>query len=222
MAPAFGGRRRTPPRSTRSTPATSTHSRGGARGPAPDGAHRRPPGSVRAIVGSAPMPDGRFAPSPTGPLHVGNLRTALLAWLVARVDGGRFLIRVEDLDPVASRAELVAEHLEDMAALGLDHDGPVVRQSDPDVRARHEDAIAALAADGALYPCFCSRREIREAAHAAHGPLPEGAYPGTCRRSEEHTSELQSLMRISYAVFCLKKKKKKKPHTITTDQTTSQ
>src|SRR3546814_13808968 len=108
MAPAFGGRRRTPPRSTRSTPATSTHSRGGARGPAPDGAHRRPPGSVRAIVGSAPMPDGRFAPSPTGPLHVGNLRTALLAWLFARVDGSRFLIRVEDLDPVASRAELVA------------------------------------------------------------------------------------------------------------------
>ncbi|MFP5578479.1 MAG: tRNA glutamyl-Q(34) synthetase GluQRS [Acidimicrobiia bacterium] len=127
------------------------------------------------------MPDGRFAPSPTGPLHVGNLRTALLAWLFARVDGGRFLIRVEDLDPVASRAELVAEHLEDMAALGLDHDGPVVRQSDPDVRARHEDAIAALAADGALYPCFCSRREIRDAAQAAHGPLPEGAYPGTCR-----------------------------------------
>lgn len=127
------------------------------------------------------MPDGRFAPSPTGPLHVGNLRTALLAWLFARVDGGRFLIRVEDLDPVASRAELVAEHLEDLAALGLDHDGPVVRQSDPDVRARHEDAIAALAADGALYPCFCSRREIREAAQAAHGPLPEGAYPGTCR-----------------------------------------
>lgn len=132
------------------------------------------------------MPDGRFAPSPTGPLHVGNLRTALLAWLFARVDGGRFLIRVEDLDPVASRAELVAEHLEDMAALGLDHDGPVVRQSDPDVRARHEDAIAALAADGALYPCFCSRREIRDAAQAAHGPLPEGAYPGTCRALSEN------------------------------------
>jgi glutamyl-tRNA synthetase len=127
------------------------------------------------------MADGRFAPSPTGPLHVGNLRTALLSWLYARVDGSRFLVRVEDLDPVASREELVTEHLADMAALGLDHDGPVVRQSDPDVRARHEDAIARLDVEGALYPCFCTRREVREASQAAHGPLPEGAYPGTCR-----------------------------------------
>lgn len=127
------------------------------------------------------MADGRFAPSPTGPLHVGNLRTALLSWLYARVDGGRFLVRVEDLDPVASREALVAEHLADLAALGLDHDGPVLRQSDPDTRARHDAAIARLEADGALYPCWCSRREVREASQAAHGPLPEGAYPGTCR-----------------------------------------
>lgn len=127
------------------------------------------------------MADGRFAPSPTGPLHVGNLRTALLSWLYARVDGGRFLVRIEDLDPVASREELVEAHLADMAALGLDHDGPVLRQSDPTTRARHESAIAQLDADGALYPCFCSRREVREASQAAHGPLPEGAYPGTCR-----------------------------------------
>lgn len=127
------------------------------------------------------MADGRFAPSPTGSLHVGNLRTALLSWLYARVDGGRFVVRVEDLDPVASRDELVAEHLEDLAALGLDHDGPVARQSDPASRARHDAAIARLEADGALYPCFCSRREIHEASQAAHGPLPEGAYPGTCR-----------------------------------------
>ena len=127
------------------------------------------------------MADGRFAPSPTGSLHVGNLRTALLAWLFARSEGGRFLVRVEDLDPVASRDELVAEHLADLAALGLEHDGPIVRQSDPAVRVRHEEAIARLDAAGALYPCFCSRREIREAAQAAHGPLPEGAYPGTCR-----------------------------------------
>jgi glutamyl-tRNA synthetase len=127
------------------------------------------------------MADGRFAPSPTGPLHVGNLRTALLSWLYARVDGGRFLVRVEDLDPVASRDELVGEHLADLAALGLDHDGPVLRQSDPVARARHDAAIARLDAAGALYPCFCSRREVREASQAAHGPWPEGAYPGTCR-----------------------------------------
>lgn len=131
------------------------------------------------------MPDGRFAPSPTGPLHVGNLRTALLAWLFAKVDGGRFLVRVEDLDPVASREELVVEHLADLAALGLDHDGPVLRQSDLSTRRRHEAALAVLDRAGLLYPCFCSRREIREAARAAHGPLPEGAYPGTCRDLDE-------------------------------------
>ena len=127
------------------------------------------------------MADGRFAPSPTGRLHLGNLRTALLAWLFARVDGGRFLLRVEDLDPVSSREELVEAHLADMAALGLDHDGEIVRQSDPGVRARHEAAVRRLDGAGLLYPCFCSRREVAEAASAAHGPLPEGAYPGTCR-----------------------------------------
>jgi glutamyl-tRNA synthetase len=127
------------------------------------------------------MADGRFAPSPTGPLHVGNLRTALLAWLFARAEGSRFLVRVEDLDPVASRTELVDEHLADLAALGLDHDGPILHQSDPAARTRHEDALAALEAAGHLYPCFCTRREVAEAAQAAHGPLPEGAYPGTCR-----------------------------------------
>jgi len=125
--------------------------------------------------------DGRFAPSPTGSLHVGNLRTALLAWLFARVDGGRFLVRVEDLDPVASREALVAEHLDDLAALGLDHDGPVLRQSDAEARARHDAALDRLDAAGLLYPCFCTRREVAEAVQAAHGPRPEGAYPGTCR-----------------------------------------
>ena len=131
------------------------------------------------------MPDGRFAPSPTGPLHVGNLRTALLAWLFARVDGSRFLVRVEDLDPVASREHLVAEHLADLSALGLDHDGPVLRQSSTEARTRHETALTELAEAGLLYPCWCSRREIAEAASAAHGPLPEGAYPGTCRDLDE-------------------------------------
>ena len=127
------------------------------------------------------MPDGRFAPSPTGPLHIGNLRTALLSWLYARVDRGRFLVRVEDLDPVASRENLVAEHLADLSALGLDHDGPVMRQSSPEARARHDAALDRLEAAGLLYPCWCSRREVAEAASASHGPLPEGAYPGTCR-----------------------------------------
>lgn len=127
------------------------------------------------------MADGRFAPSPTGALHVGNLRTALLAWLFARHDGGGFRVRIEDLDPVASREEFVEAHLADLAALGLDHDGNVTRQSTANARSRHAAAIAGLERRGLLYPCFCTRREIAEAASAAHGPLPEGAYPGTCR-----------------------------------------
>jgi glutamyl-tRNA synthetase len=123
--------------------------------------------------------DGRFAPSPTGPLHLGNLRTALLAWLFARAGGGRFLIRVEDLDAGRSRPEHEAGQLADLAALGLESDEPPVRQSER--AAVYDEAIAQLQREGALYRCWCTRAEIREAASAPHGPLPEGAYPGTCR-----------------------------------------
>lgn len=123
------------------------------------------------------MAVGRFAPSPTGALHVGNLRTALVAWLFARSAGSRFLYRVEDLDPRTSRPGHEAGQMADLAALGLDWDGPVVRQSDR--RAAHEAALADLVERGLTYPCFCSRREVREAAAAPHG-LP-GRYPGTCR-----------------------------------------
>ncbi len=124
--------------------------------------------------------DGRFAPSPSGPLHLGNLRTALLAWLFARSAGARFRVRIEDLDPGRSRREHEAGQLADLAAIGIDWDGSVVRQSER--RARHRAALEELRAGGRVYPCWCTRAEIREAASAAHGPLPEGAYPGTCRR----------------------------------------
>ena len=123
--------------------------------------------------------DGRYAPSPTGTLHLGNLRTALLAWLFARSAGARFLVRVEDLDRGRSRPELERAQLDDLAALGLDWDGEVVRQSERGPL--YAGAIARLDAAGLLYPCFCTRAEIREASSAPHGPLPEGAYPGTCR-----------------------------------------
>jgi glutamyl-tRNA synthetase len=123
--------------------------------------------------------DGRYAPSPTGSLHLGNLRTALLAWLFARSAGARFVVRVEDLDAGRVREAYVGEQLADLRALGLDWDGEPVRQSTR--RDRYEAAIARLGAQGLLYPCFCTRAEIREAASAPHGPLPEGAYPGTCR-----------------------------------------
>jgi glutamyl-tRNA synthetase len=121
------------------------------------------------------MPAGRFAPSPSGDLHVGNLRTGLLAWLFARSTGRAFVLRVEDLDRVRPGAE--ERQLADLRALGLDWDGPVVRQSEH--VQRFDEAVATLEAGGLTYPCFCTRREVQEAASAPH--LPPGAYPGTCR-----------------------------------------
>jgi glutamyl-tRNA synthetase len=116
--------------------------------------------------------NGRFAPSPTGTLHLGNLRTALLAWLFARSAGSGFLIRMEDLDVGRVRPGVDAEQLADLAAIGLDWDGPVVAQSSRSPL--YAEALSRLD----VYECFCTRAEIREAASAAHGPV--GVYPGTC------------------------------------------
>jgi glutamyl-tRNA synthetase len=118
---------------------------------------------------------GRFAPSPSGELHVGNLRTAILAWLFARSTGRRFLMRVEDLDRARAGAE--AEQLRDLAAIGVTWDGEVVRQTDRGLL--YAEAISRLSAAGLTYECFCTRREIQEAPSAPHAP--QGAYPGTCR-----------------------------------------
>ena len=118
---------------------------------------------------------GRFAPSPSGELHVGNLRTALLAWLFARSSGRRFILRVEDLDRSRAGAEEI--QLRDLAAVGLDWDGEVIRQSDR--TPVYLDAIAKLRAEGRVYECFCTRAEISDAPRAPHSP--PGAYPGTCR-----------------------------------------
>ncbi|MFP3460844.1 tRNA glutamyl-Q(34) synthetase GluQRS [Arthrobacter globiformis] len=118
---------------------------------------------------------GRFAPSPSGELHVGNLRTAILAWLFARSTGRRFLLRVEDLDRARTGAE--AALLRDLAAVGVTWDGAVVRQTDREPL--YTAALGQLAAAGLTYECFCTRREIQEAPSAPHAP--QGAYPGTCR-----------------------------------------
>jgi glutamyl-tRNA synthetase len=123
--------------------------------------------------------DGRFAPSPTGTLHVGNLRTALVAWLFARSQDARYLVRMEDLDTGRVRERFYDEQLHDLAAIGLDWDGPVVRQSDR--TGLYQRALEALREHDLVYECWCTRAEIREAASAPHGELPEGAYPGTCR-----------------------------------------
>ncbi|MDA0182307.1 tRNA glutamyl-Q(34) synthetase GluQRS [Solirubrobacter phytolaccae] len=116
---------------------------------------------------------GRFAPSPTGVLHLGNLRTALLAWLYARSAGSSFLVRVEDLDVGRVRPGFAEQQLADMAAIGLDWDGEVVWQSAR--TSLYAEALSRLD----VYECFCTRAEVAEAASAAHGPV--GAYPGTCR-----------------------------------------
>ncbi len=129
------------------------------------------------------MPTGRFAPSPTGSLHVGNLRTGLVAWLAARVDGSRFELRYEDLDAGAIRPEYYQRQADDLLAIGLDWDGQPRRQSD---RLDHyREALDQLVADDAVYSCYCSRREIREAAQAPNAPSANyyrgHRYPGTCR-----------------------------------------
>ena len=124
----------------------------------------------------------RFAPSPTGYLHLGHVRSALEGWRAAREAGGRFLLRIEDIDHTRCRPEYDSAIIEDLRWLRLDWDGPVRRQSEhfDDYRA----ALAKLEAMGLLYPCFCTRREI-QAEIARAGGAPQGdmgaPYPGTCR-----------------------------------------
>jgi glutamyl-tRNA synthetase len=130
---------------------------------------------------------GRFAPSPTGPLHLGNARTALLAWLAARAEGASFVMRVEDLDGPRVRPGLEARILEELRWFGLDWDeGPDVggehgpyRQSER--RARYDEALGRLRSAGLAYPCFCSRAEIAAASQAPHAGEEGPRYPGTCR-----------------------------------------
>jgi glutamyl-Q tRNA(Asp) synthetase len=124
----------------------------------------------------------RFAPSPTGYLHLGHVRSALEGWRAARETGGRFLLRIEDIDHTRCRAEYTVAIIEDLRWLRLDWDGPIRLQSEhfDDYRA----ALSKLDAMGLLYPCFCTRREI-QAEIARAGGAPQGdlgmLYPGTCR-----------------------------------------
>jgi glutamyl-tRNA synthetase len=138
-----------------------------------------PPDTESKAITFTPDRDGRFAPSPTGPLHVGNLRTALLAWLFARSAGARLLMRVEDLDRSRVRPGIEERQLADLRAIGLDWDNPVVRQSER--MGLYEEAVARLDDEGLLYPCYCTRKEIRAAVSAPHGILAADRYPGTCR-----------------------------------------
>jgi glutamyl-tRNA synthetase len=133
--------------------------------------------TARRKLGAADA--GRYAPSPSGPFHVGNLRTALIAWLAARSRRAPFVLRIEDLDRERSRPEHERCQLADLEALGLDWDGSVRRQSEH--LQEHREAFERLRAAGRAYPCWCTRADVREAASAPHlasGPL---RYPGTCR-----------------------------------------
>ncbi|EYT56887.1 glutamyl-Q tRNA(Asp) ligase [Dietzia sp. UCD-THP] len=124
---------------------------------------------------------GRYAPSPSGDLHLGNLRTAVVAWVLARESGRAFRMRVDDLDTARARPGVAERQLEDLASIGIDWDGEVMWES------ARSDAYAAAARRltdrDLVYECYCSRREIAEAPRAPHSP--PGAYPGTCRDLSE-------------------------------------
>ncbi len=131
---------------------------------------------------------GRFAPTPSGQLHIGNARTALLAWLQVRAAGGAFVLRMEDVDRPRSRPELARQILEDLRWLGLDWDegpdvgGPFAPYEQSAREELYRGAFEQLQAGGHLYPCYCSRKDILAAARAPHGLAEEGpVYPGTCR-----------------------------------------
>lgn len=162
------------------------------------------PDSSNDVSGAVfPSGTGRYAPSPSGDLHLGNLRTAILAWAMARRGGKPFYMRVEDLDRV--RPGAAERQLADLQAMGLDWDvspgsaaestegkrAGVLYQSTR--LAAYERAVQRLREAGLVYECYCTRREIQEASSAPHGA--PGAYPGTCRGLSEAQREERSAQR---------------------------
>ncbi len=129
--------------------------------------------------GAVRGPVGRFAPSPTGLLHPGNLRTALASWLSVKSRGGTWILRMEDVDRARCRPEFALRQVEDLAALGLESDAPILWQSTRGEA--YQSALARLHADGRLYPCACTRKDLALLASAPHGEDGLRPYPGTCR-----------------------------------------
>jgi glutamyl-tRNA synthetase len=146
-------------------------------------------GASMSTVPQSSTGAGRYAPSPTGELHLGNLRTALLAWLFARSTSRRFLLRIEDLDSGRVRPGIAERQISDLTALGITFDGEPVVQSRR--LATYQEALRSLAE--VTYECFCSRREIAQAASAPHGAVPR--YPGTCRNLTEAERRSRRLTR---------------------------
>lgn len=141
---------------------------------------------------------GRYAPSPSGDLHMGNLRTALLAWLYAKSMGGQFVLRMEDLDLPRMRPGAAERILEDLRWLGLywdegpDNGGPYAPYTQSERLDIYQHYLAQLQRQGYIYPCYCSRAEIAQIASAPQQGADEGPrYPGTCR----HLSAVQRKLR---------------------------
>ena len=120
---------------------------------------------------------GRYAPSPSGDLHLGNFRTAVLAWLFAKHEGREFRMRIDDIDAQRSSEESAQQQLRDLAAMGITYDGDVGSQQK--TWSKYEKALKTLRDKGLVYECYCSRKDIAEAVRAPHAA--PGAYPGTCR-----------------------------------------
>ena len=147
----------------------------------------------------------RFAPSPTGPLHLGHAYSALLAHDMARKASGRFLLRIDDLDQSRARAHWEEQIKDDLHWLGVTWDGPVRRQSDH--FDGYRDTLESLADQGAVYPCSCKRRDIEAAASAqqegvpTHGP--DGPiYPGTCRHRRFQDRQPGDALRLNLDKAC--------------------
>ncbi len=146
-------------------------------------------------MGEASLPPvvGRFAPSPTGRMHAGNIFSALVCWLAVRLQDGRIVLRIEDLDAQRSRPEYAEQIMVDLEALGLSWDEGPYFQSDRSERYR--EALHALDEAGALYPCFCTRADLRSASAPHEGE--NQVYRGTCRylSIEERAMRLQGRRR---------------------------
>ncbi len=124
---------------------------------------------------------GRYAPSPSGDLHLGNFRTAVLAWLFAKHEGREFRMRIDDIDAQRSSEESAKQQLRDLATMGIGFEGRLWRQQE--CWSEYEKALQALREKGLVYECYCSRKDIAEAVRAPHAA--PGAYPGTCRELGE-------------------------------------
>ena len=154
---------------------------------------------------------GRYAPSPTGSLHFGNLRTALIAWLQTRLANGRFILRIEDIDLPRTRAGSALQIIDDLKWLGLNWD------EGPDIPGKHapytqserfelyQSALNHLKEAGLLYKCFCSRKDIALAASAPHASDQRSIYPGTCRGKKLNHEEAPLPKQASLRFICPEK-----------------